>query len=482
MFAVSLSTASILIVINILLAAVIVFLERKNPTSTVAWLLLLALIPGFGFFIYLIFSQNLTRRKIFRLHVTETKAYDKLLKEQLSVLESKAYDFNDPTTEKHTDMIRLHLMQDDSFYTQNNDIQMFTDGHELFDDIFEEIKNAKDHIHVLFFIIKSDDLGLKLVNALTEKAKEGVEVRLLYDAIGSHMLKQHHIQPLLDAGGQAEAFFKSRFHLVNFKANYRNHRKLVVIDSEKAYIGGFNVGDEYLGLDKKMGYWRDTHLKINGSAVNSIQIRFMLDWRCATQEGISVNERYFKEIESDGKAGVQIVSSGPDSADSQVKTGYLKMINAAKRNIYIQTPYFIPDDSIMDALKIAIQSGVEVKIMIPNKPDHMFVYWATYSYVGELIKYGAKVYTYENGFLHAKLMVIDDEVASVGTTNFDIRSFNLNFEVNAFIYNTDTASMIAKSFEDDVEFSYELTLRKYYERPTMIKFKESISRLLSPLL
>jgi cardiolipin synthase len=243
------------------------------------------------------------------------------------------------------------------------------------------------------------------------------------------------------------------------------------------------VGDEYLGLNKRFGYWRDTHLRIEGSAVHPLQTRFLLDWNQASAEhDIEYSDIFFPAIPMKGSVGLQIVSSGPDSEWEQIKNGYLKLIMMAKKYIYIQTPYFIPDASFMDTLRIACLSGIDVRIMIPNKPDHIFVYWATYSYVGELIKAGAKVYIYQNGFLHTKMIVIDDEASTVGTANLDVRSFKLNFEVNAFIYDRETSHELAELFEEDMKLSTELTWELYDGRSRKIKFKESLARLLTPIL
>jgi cardiolipin synthase A/B len=288
---------------------------------------------------------------------------------------------------------------------------------------------------------------------------------------------------LKKAGGYVEIFFPSKIPLVNLRINFRNHRKIVVIDGKIAYLGGFNVGDEYLGLVKKFGYWRDTHLRIEGTAVHAAQIRFILDWNQASDRNdIYYDPKYFPNITQKGKIPIQVVTSGPDSQYEHIKNGYIKMISLAKKSIYIQTPYFIPDNSILDALRIAVLSGVEVNIMIPNKPDHLFVYWATLSYIGELLEAGANVYIYDNGFIHAKMIVVDDLAASIGTANIDVRSFQLNFEVNAFIYDSQTAKRLVHIFEQDIKKSRRLTYDQYLQRPLIIRFKESISRLLSPIL
>lgn len=473
---------SIFFVLNIFLAIAVIFLERKNPASTWAWIMVLVLLPNIGFVLYLLFSQNLSRKKIFKFKEEEEILINEFRDKEISMLQSNEIYFNDDSISKYQDMIYMNLISGNAFFTQDNEIEIFTDGNVKFDHLIKSIEEAKDHIHMVYYIIKNDSISKRIIKALIKKAKEGVEVRLLYDEVGSRLISRKLLRELKSAGGQAAAFFPSKIPLINFKMNYRNHRKLAIVDGEYGFIGGFNIGDEYLGLNKKMGYWRDTHLRIRGSAVQEIQIRFMLDWRHASREEIDGLNKYYPSIESDGNSGVQIVSSGPDSEQEEIKYGYIKMINSAKESIYVQTPYFIPDDSILEALKIAALSGVDVRIMVPNKPDHIFVYWATYSYIGELIKAGARAYIYEKGFLHAKTFVIDGEIASVGTANVDIRSFKLNFEVNAFVYDSAVASELKTIFEKDIEDSKEITKKIYSQRPLIIKFKESISRLLSPIL
>ena len=258
----------------------------------------------------------------------------------------------------------------------------------------------------------------------------------------------------------------------------------MVIDGEIGYVGGFNIGKEYVGLDDKFGYWRDTHLRIEGAAVSSLHVRFILDWNYAARDNLLDEEsRYFRQTQEKlGSSQIQIISSGPDSNLQNVRNNYLRLINKAEKSIYIQTPYFIPDEAIYSALIMAAYSGVEVNIMIPCKPDHPFVYWATYSYIGDLIMAGAKCYTYDNGFLHAKGLVVDEEVLCYGTANMDIRSFKLNFEVNAVVYDEREAEKMAAAFRRDLEVCTRITKELYVTRSLMVRFKEQVCRLLSPLL
>ncbi|WP_309485101.1 cardiolipin synthase [Alkalibacter rhizosphaerae] len=473
---------SLVLVINIILTFIIIFLERKNPQSTYAWLLLLWMIPAVGFVFYLFFSQNLTRRKIFKISSTERALTNTIIQQQKRDLTEQDKEMNDITWDNYGDMIQFHQNLSDAIYTDDNRVEIFTDGEEKFSTLLKDIAEAKDHIHMQYFIFKSSSLADRIMEALKAKALQGVEVRLLFDDMGAIFLKRIDFQDLKDSGVKVARFFPSRIKYINLKANYRNHRKVTVIDGKIGYIGGFNVGDEYLGLDLKMGYWRDTHLRLEGSAVYELQVRFFMDWRASHGEELVLNSHFMPDIEKNGEVGLQIVSSGPDDPNEQIKQGYLKMIHAAKSYIFIQTPYFVPDQSILEALRIAAKSGVDVRIMIPNKPDHLFVYWATFSYVGELLGYGAKIYVYDNGFLHAKTIVVDDQVASVGTCNFDIRSFSLNFEVNAFIYDQNVCYKLKEIFIEDMKKSIRINENRYKSRPVTMKIKESISRLFSPIL
>ncbi|MBE1555153.1 cardiolipin synthase [Sporosarcina limicola] len=479
---ISIAVTAILI-LNIILAIALIFLERRDPTSTWAWLLVLFFIPFFGFFIYLLLGRQLREKHLFRWEGRSKIGIEQLIDYQIGAIEDGTLEFIHEDTTHYKDMIYLHLRNNHAVLTQDNDVKVFNDGKEKFDALIHDLEHAKDHIHFQYYILRLDNLGNRILNVLIHKAKQGVKVRVLFDDIGSRGLYRKHFQKLLDHGGEVAAFFPASLSLINPRLNYRNHRKVVVVDGRIGYVGGFNVGDEYLGLDKKFGYWRDTHLRIEGSALHPLQTRFILDWNQASvHHEIEYAERYFPAIPRKGTVGMQIVSSGPDSEWEQIKDGYLKMIFLAKKYIYIQTPYFIPDVSFLDALRIACLSGVDVRIMIPNKPDHMFVYWATYSNIGKLLKAGAKVFIYENGFLHTKQIVVDDELSTVGTANIDVRSFKLNFEVNAFIYDREKSHELAELFEQDMQLSTELTYDMYLNRSGIIKLKESVSRLLSPIL
>ncbi|GAB4073824.1 cardiolipin synthase [Barrientosiimonas marina] len=464
-------------IVNIIFAIVVIFFERQNPNSTWAWLMVLMFLPVIGFILYLIFNQNFSRKHLFYWPDEEKMGITNRITEQTEAIKNGSFPFKNEDSAAYKDNIYMHLVNSGAILTQDNAVTIYTDGREKFNALLADIKHATDHIHIQYYIIHEDGLGKELLSALTEKARQGIDVRILYDYMGSRGLSANFFSDLKQAGGLVAVFFP-HLHL-----NYRNHRKLAIIDGGIGYIGGFNVGDEYLGLNDKFGYWRDTHLRTQGQVVHALQTRFILDWNQASKRHPFIyQERYFPDTPEAGNVGAQIVASGPDTEWQQIRNGYVKMILSAKEYVYLQTPYFIPSEALLNAVEIASLSGIDVRIMIPDKPDHMFVYWATMSNVGDLLKAGARVYVYENGFIHAKTLVADDTMSSVGTANFDIRSFRLNFEVNAFLYDQAASTELRRVFEQDIHLAKELTLEEYHKRPMMVKLKESVSRLLSPIL
>lgn len=470
-----------LYIVNTILILTIIFNERKTPSATLAWIMIIGFVPIAGFIIYFIFNQNISRSKINRHTEKEHVVISNALKRQKDEIVSGTFSFKLDEAAKWRHLIKLNHVYGSSYYTQKNDIKIITDGKELFNELIDDIRKAQKSINLETYILKKDHLGKELIRELTKKVREGVEVRLLVDALGGRYITKVVLREYLRAGGKVGFFFKPKFIFFGVKLNYRNHRKIITIDNETAYIGGFNIGKEYVGEKRKFGYWRDTHIKIKGESVFDLNSRFILDWRFTTREKIEIEPGEY-EGEIQGDKGVQIVSCGPDEPKEEVKRAFMRMITYAQKNVYIQTPYFVPDPSILESLKMAAQSGVDVRIMIPCKPDHIFVYWATYSYIGEMLKAGARVFIYENGFLHAKTMMVDGEVTSVGSSNFDIRSFRLNFETNAFVFHRGFAKQMEEIFVKDMSCSRELTLEDYNKRSIAIKIKEAISRLLSDLL
>lgn len=471
----------LIVIINILLAIMIVFFERRDIGATWAWLIVLLFIPIIGFLLYLFLGRQLKQTYFFSLCAEEKGYYHPEVDRQIDQLKNSQFYHKD-ILKKFSDLILMNLKSINAFVTVNNEITIFSNGHEKFHSLFHDIRLARKEINIQYYIIRRDSLGEKLRDALTEKAKEGVKVRVLYDEIGSRRMSPSFFHEMISYGAEVAAFFPSLLKLFNLRINNRNHRKLCIIDDEIAYIGGFNIGNEYLGLNKKLGNWRDMHLKIKGAAVGDMKGRFILDWNQATKQKLALENFPNQSQKQSVQSPVQIIASGPNSETEHIKNMFIKLIMSAQKSVYIQTPYFVPDTSFMDACKMALLAGVDLRIMIPNKADEPFVYWASWAYAGELLKYGAKIFLYNNGFLHAKTIVVDQEVASVGTANIDTRSFRLNFEVNAVVYDEKVAKQLYDLFIQDCQVSLELTTELYCKRSILIKCKEAISRLLSPIL
>ena len=479
----------VLIILNILFTVIIVFYERKSPGSTWAWLMVTLAIPYFGFILYLLFGREGRKTVLF---ASKARKDDTIVEEiRATELEGLLYRNKQAEifehknvlgifgAEKLNDLVHLNFTAGHAPLTNHNEIEMFFNGEEKFNSMFEDIEKAQSHVHLLYYIVRYDELSQKLVNALIKKAKQGVRVRFMMDGMGSRGANTRKMLKLLkDAGGEVEIFLPPNFMRVNF----RNHRKVCVIDGKIGYLGGLNIGDEYLGKVGRYGFWRDTHMRVVGDAVKELQIRFMLDWNFYAANKMELKDDLFPKSETSHGALMQIVSSGPDTIWSGVQYGYCKMISEAERKIYIQTPYFVPDDSVFELLRISALAGIDVRVVIPGNPDHPFVYWASLSYLGDLLNAGVKCYEYKKGFLHSKLIVVDSLISSVGTANMDIRSFRLNFEINSFIYDEKTALQLENRFIKDLEDCQEIMLESYAKRTKLTKIKESISRLLSPLL
>lgn len=471
-----------LFILNVILSCVIIFMERRKPTSTLLWVMAINFLPIIGFVFYLFLGQDLSKHKMFDRKGQVDKEIKTFLQEQLDEMKKGTYEFENEKTKDYVEMIEMFHSSENAAFSQNNDIKIYNEGVEKFKDLFKDIDEAKNSIYIQYYILKSDGLGIELLEKLKKKAQEGVEVLLLVDGMGARNFSLKYRRDVEKAGVKLAIFFPGLLPRINTRINYRNHRKLAIIDHKIGYVGGLNVGDEYISKSKKFGFWRDTHFRILGPAVNGLQWRFFLDYRFAAKNANGGFVTPFDFNKKEGNKDICVVSSGPDTKAHAIRNGYSKMITRARKRVYIQTPYFVPDDGLLNDLKIAAMSGCEVSIMIPQKRDHPFVHWASMSFIGELLKWGVKAYLYQDGFLHSKVVISDDYLSSVGTANFDIRSFELNFEVNAFVFDTEINKELVDAFEIDVKKSKEITLEDYNNRNAIFKIKESISRLLSPLL
>lgn len=471
--------SSILIIaylVSILSAISLIFIERKEPNTTWAWLLILFILPGVGFIIYLILGQNLSRQKIFREKKVVDEKKSKVLMEKFKEEKEKG------TSAEFLELVRMNYTHSGAIYTDGNSVTTFINGEEKFNSLINDIRGAKEFIHIEYYIFRMDNLGKTLIDELSKKVKEGVEVRFVVDAMGSKSIRNKDIKYIRSLGIKFHIFFPGILPYVNIRLNFRNHRKIVVIDGEVGYVGGFNVGDEYVNKGDQFDYWRDTHIRIKGKAVNELNKRFILDWDYASEGELKNYDKYFKLQEDSGNIGIQIVSSGPDHKEEYIKNAYMKIINNAKESVYIQTPYLVPDEPMKEALKIAALSGIDVRIMVPDKPDHFFMKWILSANMGDLMEWGVKFYTYQKGFIHSKTIVSDGKVCSIGTANLDIRSFQLNFEINAIIYDDKFSKEQEDIFIKDIEDCKLVTMEEYENRSRALKIKEALIRLVAPIL
>ena len=457
---------------------IVLYLVRKDENSAykIGWIVLIGLLPLLGGALYLAFGN---------------KAPAKYLRERMQKVE-QAHQTELAQPEGQTDALDISSRNLSRYVAKfgpypawrDTAAHYFSCGEEMYPQLLADLEKAEKFIFLEFFILRSGKMWDGVEQILRRKAAQGVDVRLIYDDFGSLLGLPSDFVIRMEKAHIRCIPFNPVVPLVSLVMNHRDHRKIVVIDNKVAYVGGFNVGKEYIDLDEKFGHWRDTHLRICGSAVLGLQVRFVLDWNYAAGENLFLRPELFRGIEAGTRdfCDLQIISSGPDKTTQQIHDNYLRLINKAQKSIYIQTPYFIPDEAILNALMIAVKSGIEVNIMIPCMPDHPFVYWATYSYLGDMVMAGANCYTYNNGFLHSKGMIVDDRVLCYGTANMDIRSFALNFEVNAVVYDEKKAWEMVEIFHRDLEVCRQITRDYYTGRNLKIRIKEQVCRLLSPLL
>lgn len=470
-----------------------ILLENRDPSKTLLWILMFMIFPGVGIVLYVFSGRNIRKHKLFKAKTKSSKLSHRqllnsmeilknIVKNQQKMLEEGSLMGGDASPIKER-VVRLLFNIGQFPYTTNNELEIYKDGHEKFANLIEDMKAAKDHIHLEYFIVKDSQIAREIQAVLIEKARQGLEVRLLYDDFACWRLKinRSFLRELKEAGVKCAAFLPTKFPIFGGQLNYRNHRKIAVVDGKISYTGGLNIGDEYMGKFKKFGYWRDTHIRIRGIATHMLQLIFIVDWYLTTNELLS-DDKYMPKMKIIGDTAIQVVGTGPDSKWEDIHYAFFSAISQAKKRVYIETPYFIPDESLLKAIKTAALSGVDVRIIFPQKIDHYIVNIASYSYFEEIMKAGGKVYLYQNGFIHSKVFLVDDELASIGSSNMDLRSFMLNFEVNAFIYDKEYVNMVADQFYRDQEDSIQLLEENYRTRNVWVRLAESISRLFSPLL
>lgn len=459
-----------------------VILDNRNPAKTFAYLLVLLFLPVIGLVVYYMFGQNLRKQKLFSRKGLIDNIYVKEWQEKQMLALKDVVQEARPLLREKIKIVNLLVASEASMVTLRNETSILFDGEHIFPRLFDDIRRAKHHVHIEFYILEDDNLGNAFKQILIEKAQEGIEVRLCYDDVGSRSLPKKFVDQLRSAGVEVYAFMPVFWPYLTSKVNFRNHRKIVVIDGEIGYFGGVNIADRYANAQAHLPYWRDTHLRIYGEAVKYVQMQFMLNWKFVSGMVLPIDETYYPEVAPKEQHMMQVVASGPDSDWPAIMQAILMAINTAESYIYITTPYFIPNEEILTALQTAALGGVDVQLLIPAKGDSVVVQAATMSYVKQLLAAGVQVFMYTKGFLHAKTMVVDDLIASVGTTNMDNRSFELNFEINAFCYDKELSLVLRHQFEKDRTTSSKISLARWERRRFIKRITESLARMFAPLL
>ena len=475
-------------VLAVYTSATIIY-RRSDPVKSLSWIVVILLIPYAGLLLFLFFGQNYRKRKIF----TRKGAVDERIKRELAGRQIRELK-NNPNVlpeeiRAYYKQIMLNLQGNRGFLGANSEITPFFRGRDALDAMYEAISCAKRHIHLQSYIIDDDAVGRKFKDILIQKCKDGVEVRIIYDDVGCWKLNKHFKNELTSIGIELLNFAPVTFMTPISKMNYRNHRKILVVDGEVGFIGGVNIAERY-NSGGNFSEWRDAHIRIRGESVSSLQSSFLLDRYFIVNQQFKKRKKYYPHIYPDKETTItnkgsiysQIITSGPDSDWASIMQCYLAAMASAKKSIFIITPYFTPNESILDAIKIAALGGVEVSIMLPEKSDTKIAHWSTLSYAAELLEAGVKVYLFIKGFNHAKLISIDGEFCIIGSANMDNRSLHHNFEITSIIYNAEIAKVVERRFKHDVEHCNTLASSKWAKRSVKNKIKESFARLWSPLL
>ena len=458
-------------VYTIFTTIIFMLVENRNPVKSIAWILVLIFLPVVGFLFYILVGRKFRKR-----HMISKR----------SLLINKKNNTSDLTelpnlnlSDTQRSIATLAYRNSDAPLHENSKIDIFTDANELYSSIIEDLRKAKHHIHMEYYIFLADKIGSAVMDVLKEKAKEGVVVRVIIDDVGSWQLKKKKIKELRNAGIDVQSFLEVGLPYINSRVNYRNHRKIIVIDGVVGYTGGFNIADRYVkGLS--WGPWRDTHIKIEGSAVLGLQKNFLTDWFFVKRELVE-DVTYYPAQERKGNCLSQIIISGPDMTWESIMQVFAKAFMEAKERIYIETPYFLPPESLITALQTAALCGVDVRLILPMKSDARITLYSTFSYLDQMLKAGIKVYLYQKGFIHSKIVVTDD-IAIIGSANMDFRSFEQNFELSVIMYDAETAKKMVEIYENDLRSSEEIKKEEWTTRRFSQKIKESLARLLSPLL
>ncbi len=475
-------TLGIYILVLILVCLRIIY-ETRSATKTMAYLLLVIFIPVAGILFYLAFGINYWRKKIYRRKMNADETLLRQLQKDILQYNDAMLGRIEDSDDARAELAAMLIRDLQTPLTRHNRVKLLVNGEEKFPEVMKALREAKHHIHIEYYIFETGKTGDALVELLIQKAKEGVEVRLIYDDFGSPNIKKPLEKRMREAGVEVHPFYKIWFYILANRLYYRNHRKIIVIDGKTAFVGGINVSDKYVNDGSKKIFWRDTHLRIDGPGVYYLQYLFMSDWNFCCSDSLIAGEKYFapyNRYEED--VYCQVVGSGPDSPQPSVMFSLLQAIYLAKEEILITTPYFIPGDSITDALRVAALSGLKVKLLVPGICDSRLVNSASKAYYSDLLLAGVEIYIYNRGFVHAKTLVSDGKLSIIGTANMDNRSFELNFEVNAIIYDSEFSSKLREVFFDDLSYAEKINPDDWFSRSAWEQFPEKIARLLSPSL
>ncbi len=460
--------------------------DTHNPVKTLGYLLLVIFVPLFGIFFYFSFGINYRKQKLYNRKIISDDISFESVKQTILDSSHEQMQQQKGLLADKASVAQMMLTQSLSLLSPVEDLKLLVNGEAKFPEVLDILEKARDHIHIEYYIYADDEIGNRIKEILIRKAKEGVKVRFIYDDFASHRLGKRMVKELRVAGVEVYPFYKIRILFLANRMNYRNHRKIIIVDGQCGFVGGINVDDRYINNGKNKLFWRDTHLMMRGQAVAALQYVFLSDWNFCANQQVEFASRYFPEPSSTSQnrlnSLVQIIDSGPDSELADIMLAYMGAISSARKRLYITTPYFIPNETIMNSMKFAALRGVDVRLLVPGESDSLLVNAASCSNYQELMEVGVRIYRYQKGFVHAKTMVVDDNMSVIGTANMDIRSYDLNFEINALVYDHPLNTELTAAFASDLEKSTELNLEEWSNRSKWIKFGETLARLVSPLL
>ncbi|MDR2122503.1 MAG: cardiolipin synthase [Flavobacteriaceae bacterium] len=475
-------------VIAIFYAIIKIIKNTENSSKALGYLLVVIVLPVVGIILYFSIGVNYRLEKLYKRKYIRGKDFYKLIRRQINILsENRIVEYKELLKGKVHPVKMLLKDTSSALYTAER-TKLLINGENKFNEVISELEKAKKHIHIEYYIFADDKIGNEIKNILIKKAKEGITVRFIYDDFGSHALDKRMIKELKEGGVQVAAFYKIKLYAFANRMNYRNHRKIIVIDSKIGFVGGINVADRYINSSENDLFWRDTHFMVEGEAVNGLQYNFITDWNfCSNQNVDPFDKEYFytppiNQLKQKYTDLVQIAASGPDSDRATIMLVYNGIIMSSQKRLYLTTPYLIPNETIVNALKYTALSGVDVRILVPLKSDSLVVGAASCAYYKELLAAGVRIYRYAKGFIHAKTIISDDNLSVIGSANLDIRSFDLNFEISALVYSKSVNQELYDVFIDDLENSIEITYKEWRKRNKIIELGDSIARLISPLL